>query len=483
MRRSIASRRLSWPSIDVLPQRGVGVLEVGEPHLRAGVERVDGHLAVGRAGDLGAAVDQAGGVRRDPPGVVLADVLGLGEEVEAAAAGDLLVARGAGSDQLAAARVEGPVQAGEEVERLVGQHLVVAVVDRSVDADAVEGCSCLHAPLRSEWLVGGVRSVRTAASARPARSRSSSAARPWATARSGSRSVMACAATTPRSRRPSRAGVVELEPAGEDDDRDTVRRRTAGDPHGGLAAEALLVERALAGHDQVGARQSARRTRPGRAPGRCPGPAGRRAAPSRPAPTPPAAPGPGRGLDVGARVAAQHVGQPPQPLRRAPGPRSGPAPFCGAKTAAAPRVAGQRVVDVAGDHDLDGVQPRRPGRWCRCGPGRPARGRRAAAPGPSVSRKRTPSAAARPVPPSVDALPPMPSTIRVGARVQGGADQLAGAAAARRQGGRHVAAAAGQQGQAGGGGQLDDRARADVRSDPPPIARPRRPGRRAGRSR
>ena len=52
----------------VVPQRGVGVLEVGQPHLGARVERVDRHLLVGRPGDLDPPVDQAGRRRRHPPG-------------------------------------------------------------------------------------------------------------------------------------------------------------------------------------------------------------------------------------------------------------------------------------------------------------------------------------------------------------------------------------------------------------------------------
>ena len=47
---------------DVRPGRRIGVLEVGHEHLRAGVERVDDHLAVDRAGDLDPAVEQVGGI-------------------------------------------------------------------------------------------------------------------------------------------------------------------------------------------------------------------------------------------------------------------------------------------------------------------------------------------------------------------------------------------------------------------------------------
>jgi len=50
---------------DVLPGRRVGVLEVRHEDLCAGVQRVDHHLAVDRAGDLRPAVGQVGGRRRD----------------------------------------------------------------------------------------------------------------------------------------------------------------------------------------------------------------------------------------------------------------------------------------------------------------------------------------------------------------------------------------------------------------------------------
>ena len=98
----------------VLPERGVGVLEVGQPDPGAGVQRVDRHLAVGRSGDLGPPVDQPGRRLGDPPRLVLADVLGLGEEVEGAAGGELGVALLAQRQQLAPATVETTVQVGEE---------------------------------------------------------------------------------------------------------------------------------------------------------------------------------------------------------------------------------------------------------------------------------------------------------------------------------------------------------------------------------
>ena len=116
-------------------------------------------------------------------------------------------------------------------------------------------------------------------------------------------------------------------------------------------------------------------------------------------------------LDVDAVVAVQHLRQPGQP-----GVEHGDVSRGGALLRAVdrgrPGRTGQRVVDVAGDDDLGRRRAAGPGGRCRRGPGRSARRRRAPAGGPSPSSRRAPSAAARPVPPSVVALPPTPSTSR-----------------------------------------------------------------------
>ena len=120
---------------DVLPQRGVRVLVVGQPHPGTGVERVDGHLGVGRPGDLHPPVDQAGRRRRHPP-VPLPHILGLGEEVQGAAGGQLRLPLGAPAQQLPAARLEGAVQLGEQGQGRAAEHLVVPVPQRSRYLDA-----------------------------------------------------------------------------------------------------------------------------------------------------------------------------------------------------------------------------------------------------------------------------------------------------------------------------------------------------------
>ena len=65
----------------VAPGRGVGVLEVGHEAVGARVQRVDDHLALGRAGDLDPALLQIGRSRGDLP-VALADLGGVLEEVQ-----------------------------------------------------------------------------------------------------------------------------------------------------------------------------------------------------------------------------------------------------------------------------------------------------------------------------------------------------------------------------------------------------------------
>jgi hypothetical protein len=64
----------------VLPGRRVRVLEVGHEHPRAGVQGVDHHLPVDRAGDLDTPVLQRLGDRGDAP-VRAADLLRLAQEV------------------------------------------------------------------------------------------------------------------------------------------------------------------------------------------------------------------------------------------------------------------------------------------------------------------------------------------------------------------------------------------------------------------
>ena len=102
MVRRTASCRVTCPPTTLLPVRRVRVLEVGQPHAGAGVEGVDRHLPLGRAGDLDPPVLQVGRRRRDRP-VAVADPGGPGEEVEPAGARDRLAPLAPRREQLVAA--------------------------------------------------------------------------------------------------------------------------------------------------------------------------------------------------------------------------------------------------------------------------------------------------------------------------------------------------------------------------------------------
>ena len=130
---------------DVGPVGGVGVLEVGQPDASAGVEGVDGHLALGGPGDLDAAVGEVLRDRRHRP-VPGPDLGRLREEVEAPGLGDRGPARDAGLQQLVTARAEAGLQVGEELQRLGGQDLVAAL-----DRAPGHGDVCHQACLLVEW--------------------------------------------------------------------------------------------------------------------------------------------------------------------------------------------------------------------------------------------------------------------------------------------------------------------------------------------
>ncbi len=109
----------------VLPGGRGGVLEVGEPDAGTGVERVDGHLPVGGAGDLDPAVLQGGRRGGHPPGVVRADRGRLGEEVQPRGTGDLGAALRAAGEEFVTAGCEPAVQLAQEGERPLRQHLLL----------------------------------------------------------------------------------------------------------------------------------------------------------------------------------------------------------------------------------------------------------------------------------------------------------------------------------------------------------------------
>ena len=120
---------------EVVPGGRGGVFEVGHEDLRAGVERVDDHLAVDGAGDLDAAVLEVGGDGRDVPGG-LADLACLGQEVGALAGVELLLARDARGEQLLAAGVELALERDDEGEGFGREDAVVAFGSGGVNGGA-----------------------------------------------------------------------------------------------------------------------------------------------------------------------------------------------------------------------------------------------------------------------------------------------------------------------------------------------------------
>ena len=120
------------PADDVVPVRGVGVLEVGQPHLRSRVQRVDRHLALGGSGDLHPAVAQVRRRLGHAP-LALPKLTRLAEEVEPTRPRHLLAPPLTGGQQLVSPRPEPALQLGQERQCLPGQHLGATLhVDRSM---------------------------------------------------------------------------------------------------------------------------------------------------------------------------------------------------------------------------------------------------------------------------------------------------------------------------------------------------------------
>ena len=109
----------------VVPGGRVGILEISHEHARPAIERVDHHLAVGRAGDLDAPIADVVGDRRHPP-VAVADRLGFGQEIGFPSAVEALLDFGAAVEKAAALGAEFALEPGEKRDRLRGQHLVAA---------------------------------------------------------------------------------------------------------------------------------------------------------------------------------------------------------------------------------------------------------------------------------------------------------------------------------------------------------------------
>ena len=138
----------------VVPRRRVGVLEVRHENARAGVERVDDHLAVDRAGDLDPAVLDVGRHRRAGP-VGLANRARLGQEIGELAGVELRLSVSAPGQQLVAAGAERSLQARDKCHRLGCQYLGVTEADGARNRNA--GTELANAHRRFPFL--GVRRI------------------------------------------------------------------------------------------------------------------------------------------------------------------------------------------------------------------------------------------------------------------------------------------------------------------------------------
>ena len=108
---------------EIRPGRRGRVLEIGHERLRARIERVDHHLAVGRPGDLDPPVHEVGRDRRDRP-VGGAELGGLGREIGQNAGVEFPLPLGPRGEQRLAAAVEPAVEPGDESQRFGAQDIV-----------------------------------------------------------------------------------------------------------------------------------------------------------------------------------------------------------------------------------------------------------------------------------------------------------------------------------------------------------------------
>ena len=113
-------------------------LKVGHvcPHVR--VQGVDDHLAVGGASDLDAPVHQAGRWWCASPCGVLADVLGLWEEVEQVALVELGLTDHSSLEESFPALVECAVEEGKEDGSIFAEDVPVLVVQVAEDVDLAQ---------------------------------------------------------------------------------------------------------------------------------------------------------------------------------------------------------------------------------------------------------------------------------------------------------------------------------------------------------
>lgn len=102
------------------------------------VQCVDNHLAVGWSGNLDSAVNETWCWWSSSPGSIISDVLGLGEEIRENAFVELGLSDNTALEELLSSCVEGSVEESDESNGILGEDLLVGVVDDARDGDALD---------------------------------------------------------------------------------------------------------------------------------------------------------------------------------------------------------------------------------------------------------------------------------------------------------------------------------------------------------
>lgn len=116
--------------------------KVGHISVHIGVESVDHHLPVSRAGDFHPAVNETGCGGSSLPCAVLTDVLRLWQEVGQDTTVKLGLSQLAALKKGLAGAIEGAVQECQKGQGLGCQNLAVRIVDLAEDGDTIENCVC-----------------------------------------------------------------------------------------------------------------------------------------------------------------------------------------------------------------------------------------------------------------------------------------------------------------------------------------------------
>ena len=124
---------------DVAPGGRVGIFEIGHEDVGAGIERVDDHLAVDRAGDFDAAVQKVGWDRGHLP-VAIPYVRRGRQKLRHGSGVDFLLAFTSVREQLTAARFERARQLGQEAQGFLVEDGFLRFGERGSDLDRLFLC-------------------------------------------------------------------------------------------------------------------------------------------------------------------------------------------------------------------------------------------------------------------------------------------------------------------------------------------------------